>query len=159
MLGWPLEVCSVSCLLTFQLSRFTWVRALMRLSQLSQDSSLNAVVTSLSRSVLKSCFIYTFWRLSLLGTLQHQCQRTLLSQTVCIRRVKWRHSNLWSQHDLYVVGQQRILCEVQWSLCSNKIESVTWISIITILLRKWCHNIKHFLELAHRSWQKNSWRR
>jgi len=25
-----------------------------------------------------------------------------------IRKTKWRHSNLWSQYDLYVVGQRGI---------------------------------------------------
>ena len=32
----------------------------------------------------------------------------------CIQTVKWRHSNLWSQDDLYVMGQHSILCEVKW---------------------------------------------
>jgi len=31
-----------------------------------------------------------------------------------MRRVNWRHSNLWSQYDLYVVGQHDVLCEVKW---------------------------------------------
>jgi len=28
--------------------------------------------------------------------------------------MKRRHNNLWSQHDLYVVGQHGVLCEVKW---------------------------------------------
>jgi len=32
--------------------------------------------------------------------------------TICIHRVKWRRSNLWSQCDLYVVGQHGVLCKV-----------------------------------------------
>jgi len=28
--------------------------------------------------------------------------------------VKWRHSNTWSKHDLYVVGQYGVLNEVKW---------------------------------------------
>jgi len=31
-----------------------------------------------------------------------------------IHRVKWRHSNLWSQYDLHVVGHAIVLCEVNW---------------------------------------------
>jgi len=31
-----------------------------------------------------------------------------------IRRVKWRHSSLWSQYDLCVVGQHGVLWEVKW---------------------------------------------
>jgi len=54
-----------------------------------------------------------------------------------IHRMKWRHSNLWSYYDLYVVGQYGVLCKVKlcvstepkWSdkglwCYSNKIESV-----------------------------------
>ena len=33
---------------------------------------------------------------------------------VKIHRVKWHHSNLWSQYDLYVLGQHGILCKVKW---------------------------------------------
>ena len=29
-------------------------------------------------------------------------------------RVKWRHSNLWSRHNLHVVGHDVVLCEVNW---------------------------------------------
>jgi len=28
--------------------------------------------------------------------------------------MKWRNSNLWSQYDLYVVGQYGVLCEIKW---------------------------------------------
>jgi len=31
-----------------------------------------------------------------------------------IHRVKWRHSNLWLQYDLYVVGQHGVLRQVKW---------------------------------------------
>ena len=34
-----------------------------------------------------------------------------------IRRMKWRHSNLWSQYDLYLLslhGVVSLLCEVEW---------------------------------------------
>jgi len=34
--------------------------------------------------------------------------------TRLIHRVKWRHSNLWSHYDLYVLGQHGVLCEVKW---------------------------------------------
>jgi len=40
-----------------------------------------------------------------------------------IRMVNWRHRNLWSQYDLYAVGQHGVLCE-DLSHYSNKIESV-----------------------------------
>jgi len=34
---------------------------------------------------------------------------------LCVRAaVKWRHGNLWSQYDLYVVEQHGVLCEVTW---------------------------------------------
>jgi len=32
-----------------------------------------------------------------------------------IHTVKLRHSDVWSQYDFYVVGQQSTLCEVKWS--------------------------------------------
>jgi len=28
--------------------------------------------------------------------------------------MKWRNSNLWSEYDLYVVGQYGVLCEIKW---------------------------------------------
>jgi len=31
-----------------------------------------------------------------------------------IHRMKWCHSNLWSQYDLYVVRQHGVLCKVKW---------------------------------------------
>jgi len=33
---------------------------------------------------------------------------------VAIHWVTWRHSNLWSRHDLYVVENDAELCEVNW---------------------------------------------
>jgi len=32
----------------------------------------------------------------------------------CMQRMKLRHSNLWSDCDLYVVGQDGVLREVKW---------------------------------------------
>jgi len=29
-------------------------------------------------------------------------------------RMKWHHSNLWSQNDLHLVGQHSVPCDVQW---------------------------------------------
>jgi len=40
-----------------------------------------------------------------------------LTVTVSVRprhKLKWRHCNLWSQCDLYVVGQHGVLCDVKW---------------------------------------------
>jgi len=47
---------------------------------------------------------------------------TFCTYTVCtnphicsiIHRTEWRHSNLWSQYDLCVVGQHGVMCEVKW---------------------------------------------
>ena len=60
---------------------------------------------------------------------------------IAIHRMKWRHCNLWSQYDLYVVGQHGVLCEVVgedlWRY-SNKIGSVLKenVHVITIWIRK-----------------------
>jgi len=35
------------------------------------------------------------------------------STMVITDTVKWRHSNLWSRYNLYVVGQHDVLCEVK----------------------------------------------
>jgi len=49
------------------------------------------------------------------------------------------------------------------SSCSNKIESVglrnKLMRIVAILLRKWCHNNKHFVRACPTSWRENTWRR
>jgi len=55
--------------------------------------------------------------------------------------------------DLYAVGQHGVLCEVKWwgiSRYSDKIESFFKENVrtITVLLRKWCHSKKHFVEPA-----------
>jgi len=36
------------------------------------------------------------------------------SKKLLIHRLKWRHSNLWSRCDLYVVEQRGVLREVKW---------------------------------------------
>jgi len=55
-----------------------------------------------------------------------------------IHTVKWRQSKLWSHYDLYVV-RMKVNPLVEDNVC-----------IISILLRKWCRNNKHFAELALR---------
>ena len=75
-------------------------------------------------------------------------------------RVKWRHSNLWSHYDIYVVWQRGVLRE--WigkdlSRYSNKIESFGLRKCpLSYCIRKWCYNSKHFSELAPHHGEKTA---
>ena len=86
-------------------------------------------------------------------------------QNFLMHRVKWRHSNLWSRYDLYVVGQRSILWKLSGrfvALFSNKTEPAG--------LRKRPYYQKcpyyqvisqeqTFLWACPTSWRENSWRR
>jgi len=87
----------------------------------------------------------TFRALCRLLQLQHN-----FDEFTRIHRVKWHHRNPWPQYNLYAVGQHGVLCQVKWWRFGTLFESVGFknVRIITILLRKWCHNNKHFSELA-----------
>jgi len=58
---------------------------------------------------LKDHGLYTVHRVNLLKIFH--CAP---SQINSLHRVKWRHSKLWSQYDLYVVRQHGVLWEVMW---------------------------------------------
>ena len=66
-------------------------------------------------------------------------------------RMTWRHSNLWSYYFI------RPTISMLWGnsaycvkLCGEDLNQSVWenVRIIVILLRKWCHNNKHFSEFA-----------
>jgi len=74
-----------------------------------------------------------------------------------LRRVKWRHSNLWSQYDLYVAAYCVKLSGEDFSRYSDKIEPVP--------LRRcsyyhyFTYSNKYFSQHAPVSWRGNSWHR
>jgi len=78
-----------------------------------------------------------------------------------IHSVRWRHSNLQSHYDLYVVEQRGVLCEVKWWRFIALFEKLNQlvqenVRIITILLRKWCDSNIHLWELAPHSGGKTA---
>jgi len=76
-----------------------------------------------SRDISVYCNLSQKWYVVaiVVGRISH---RTTIS---IIHRVKWRHSNLWSQYDLYVVGNTTYCVKLSgedFSLYADKIESV-----------------------------------
>ena len=78
--------------------------------------SRTEVMYGLPNSAISDDFEWTsrsFHPLQIFSVLQHWTIRVadgmIISQTT--HRVKWRHSNLWSRYDLYVVGHDFVLCE------------------------------------------------
>jgi len=67
----------------------------------NQTSFSRVMITNvLPRLYESQCICPTTHRMHSVGNAMH--------------RVKWRNNNLWSQYDLYVVGQHGVLCEVKW---------------------------------------------